>query len=118
MEMCYFWIVNQVRNQHIRVLWHPGAENLGNYVTKHHSPKHHQQVRPYYTHQTYSRRQLSRAQTPSALRGCVNPARGTQQSRMPLTRVQPQHTSQGTSRLAHNPFTYHSLLSTHKLLRT
>jgi hypothetical protein len=122
MEMRYFWIVNQVRNKHTQIVWHPGAENLGDYVTKHHSPKHHQQVRSIYTHQPESKRQLSRAQTPSALRGCVNPTRGTQQSRQQSRMVPPRvrlhHATQGPCRPAHNPFTYQSLLSNHKLVRT
>jgi hypothetical protein len=41
MEMRYFWVVDQVTNQHVRVQWYPGLENLGDYVTKHHGPKHH-----------------------------------------------------------------------------
>jgi hypothetical protein len=129
MEMRYFWIVDQVTNKHVRIFWHPGAENLGDYVTKHHSPKHHQQVRPYYTHQSDSKRQLARAQTPSVLRGCVNPAPGTRQSRTGTqqsriqsrilpTRVRSQHAPQDTYRPALNPVSYHHLLSNHKLVRT
>jgi hypothetical protein len=50
MEMRYFWIVDQVRNKYyVHILWYPDRENLGNYVTKHHPPQHHQHVRPYYT---------------------------------------------------------------------
>jgi hypothetical protein len=75
-----------------------------------------------YTHQPDSKRQLSRAQTPSALRGCVNPARGTQQSRQQSRMVPPRvrfhHATQGPYRPAHNPITYQSLLSNHKLVRT
>jgi hypothetical protein len=72
MEMRYFWVTDQVTNKQIAVSWHPGKENLGDYVTKHHNGKHHQHVRPLYTHQSQSPRQLMRAQAPSALRGCVN----------------------------------------------
>jgi hypothetical protein len=118
MEMRYFWVVDQVNNKHLRVTWHPGAENFGDYVTKHHGGKHHIQVRLVYTHQPDSKRQLPRAQTPSALRGCVNPARGTQQSRQQSRMVPPRvrfnHALQGPCRPAHNPFTYESLLSNHK----
>jgi hypothetical protein len=102
----------------VRVSWHPGAENLGDYITRHHAAKHHIQVRPVYTHQTDSKRHMPRAQTPSALRGCVNPARGTRQSHMPVPRVRPQHTTQDTCHPAHNPVSYQSLLSNHKLVRT
>jgi hypothetical protein len=118
MEMRYFWIIDQVRHRYVRILWHPGMENLGDYVTKHHSPKHHQHVRPYYTQQPRSPRELTRALKPSVLRGCVNPARTTQQSRMPLTRGRPRHTSQDTCHPAHNPISYQSLLSRHNLVRT
>jgi hypothetical protein len=48
----------------------------------------------------------------------VNPARTTQQSRMPLTRGRLLHTSQDTCHPAHNPITYQSLLSRHNLVRT
>jgi hypothetical protein len=118
MEMRYFWVVDQVKHDRVRVLWHPGLENLGDYVTKHHSPKHHQHTRPYYTQQANSPRHLSRALAPSALRGCVNPARGTQQSRMPLPRVRPRHAHQGTSWTTHNPIQCQSLPANHKLSRT
>jgi hypothetical protein len=70
MEMRYFWVIDQVTHKQVRVLWHPGLENLGDYVTKHHGPKHHQHTRPYYTQQSNSPRHLSRALAPSALRGC------------------------------------------------
>jgi hypothetical protein len=79
MEMRYFWVTDQVTNKQILVSWHPGAENLGDYVTKQHNGKHHQTVRPLYTHQPRSPRHLLRAQAPSVLRGCINPypQRGT-----------------------------------------
>jgi hypothetical protein len=59
MEMHYFWVIDQVTHKRVRVLWYPGLENLGDYVTKHHDPKHHQHARPYYTHQPNSPRHLS-----------------------------------------------------------
>jgi hypothetical protein len=73
MEMRYFWVTDQARNKNIAVSWHPGAENLGDYVTKHHPAKHHQHVRPMYTHQPSSPQYLRQAQAPSTLRGCVHP---------------------------------------------
>ena len=75
MEMRYFWVVDQVQNKTVRIIWHPGAENLGDYVTKHHSAAHHQDKRKYYTHQPDSPRFLTRALAPSVLRGCVVPSR-------------------------------------------
>ncbi len=110
MEMRYFWVMDQVKHAQVDVQWQPGIENLGDYVTKHHGPKHHQHTRPYYTHQADSPRYLARALAPSALRGCVNPARGTQQqSRMPLPRVRTRHAQQGTSTTAHSHLASHPL---------
>jgi hypothetical protein len=86
MEMRYFWVVDQVDHKQIRVRWHPGAENLGDYVTKHHSVAHHQDRRKLYTHQADSPRLLDRALAPSVLRGCVVPSRTTRQSHAPSVR--------------------------------
>jgi hypothetical protein len=35
MEMCYFWIADQVASKQFAVHWHPGLENMGDYYTKH-----------------------------------------------------------------------------------
>jgi hypothetical protein len=64
MEMRYFWVMKQATHKHVKVLWYPRIEKLGDYVTKHHGPKHHQHARPYYTHQPNSPRHLSRAPLP------------------------------------------------------
>jgi hypothetical protein len=71
MEMRYFYICDQVKNEEFSVRWHPGQENLGDYASKHHDSRHHQQVRPVYLHEDDSPTLLPRALTPSALRGCV-----------------------------------------------
>ena len=72
METRYFWTVDQVGEGNLRVLWYPGAENLGDYVTKHHPASHHLKVRPLYQHQQNSPRTLRRALAPSVMRGCVD----------------------------------------------
>ena len=46
MEMQFFWVTDQVKNGSFDVQWHPGAENLADYFTKHFTSKHHQEVRP------------------------------------------------------------------------
>ena len=46
MKMRFFWITDQVRQILFKVLWHPGAENLADYFTKHFPAAHHIQVRP------------------------------------------------------------------------
>eukprot|EP00804_Cyclotella_cryptica_P019747 CCRYP_009656-RC/>CCRYP_009656-RC protein AED:0.39 eAED:0.39 QI:0/-1/0/1/-1/1/1/0/229 len=67
MEMCYFWIADQVARKQFAVHWHPGLENMGDYYTKHHPTLHHQQVRPYYLFEPSSPLELPRAPTPERL---------------------------------------------------
>ena len=71
MDMRYFWVADQVDQEQVHVSWQPGQENLGDCVTKHHPGKHHQQVRPIFTHQKASPRTLRRALPPSVMRGCA-----------------------------------------------
>eukprot|EP00957_Ditylum_brightwellii_P119019 9077864-Ditylum_brightwellii.AAC.1 len=77
--MRYFWLIDQVTQGNFDIQWHPGLENLGDYVTKHHAAAHHIKVRPLYLHTPTSPRFLLRALAPSVLRGCVDPA----QNRLP-----------------------------------
>jgi hypothetical protein len=120
MEMRYFWVTDQARNKYIDVSWHPGAENLGDYVTKHHPAKHHQHVRPIYTHQPASPRHLPRAQAPSTLRGCVHPPTSAlRQTRAPATTRDWRHPDvqrtcnyMANDILSANHFPSHNLLGT------
>lgn len=79
MDMRYFWIVDQVDQNNFDVQWHPGQENLADYATKHHSAATHRKIRPFYVHTHHSPTHLTRALTPSQLRGCVKT-----QSRNPI----------------------------------
>lgn len=72
MNMRYFWLLCSEAQRILKVEYHPGAENLGDYPTKHHTGAHHQHVRPYYIHEEgRSPRILPRAERPSVRRGCV-----------------------------------------------
>ena len=71
MEMQYFWVGDQVKNGVVAVQYAPGAENMGDYTTKHFLTPHHARVRPMYVHMGNSPRELPRAMTPKDLRGCV-----------------------------------------------
>ena len=71
MEMRYFWVTDQNHRKILDIIWQPGAENLANYFSKHHIGTHHKRVRSWYMYSPNSVRELSRAQTPSALRGCA-----------------------------------------------
>ena len=67
-QMRYFYACDQVDKNYFNVYWHPGAENLGDYASKHHEPAHHKLVRPIYLHEDNSPRQLTRALTPQQVR--------------------------------------------------
>jgi hypothetical protein len=62
MDMRYHWLTNRVRQQQFDVYWRPGRENLGDYHTKHHSARHHKDMRVLILHQENSLQ---------VLRGCV-----------------------------------------------
>ena len=67
-EMRYFYACDQVDKGYFSVYWHPGAENLGDYASKHHEAAHHKLVRPIYLHEESSPRVLNRALTPQQVR--------------------------------------------------
>ena len=71
MEMRYFYFCDIVKHKEVQVNWHPGQENIGEYASKHHDTKHHQQVVPIYLHETNSSQILPWATNPSVLRGYV-----------------------------------------------
>jgi hypothetical protein len=64
MEMCFFWIGDQVKRQFFKVY---GQENLADYFTKHFHAKHHQAVRQWYLYAPGAPRRLPRAAAPSTL---------------------------------------------------
>ena len=50
MDMCFYWIQDQIKQNHFRVFWNRGNTNLGDYFTKHHLKSHHPTVLPTYLH--------------------------------------------------------------------
>ena len=50
MDMQFYWINYIIEQGQFRVFWIPGPENLGNYHSKHHPPKHHIAVQSKYLH--------------------------------------------------------------------
>ena len=99
MEMRYFYICYLFKNNDVQVLWHPGQENIGDYASKHHYAKHHQNVRPIYLHKVHSPRIIPRASNPIFLQGfvgnipagcvCGRPLRCTEEPRCKFHR--PEH---------------------------
>jgi hypothetical protein len=47
-DMSFYWIRDQVKQQQFEVYWQKGTNNLADYFTKHHSASHHQQVQSHY----------------------------------------------------------------------
>lgn len=48
MDMRFYWVRDRVEQKHFRVYWAPGALNLADYFTKHHTAAHHQRIRHKY----------------------------------------------------------------------
>ena len=45
-DMRFYWVRDRVKQNQFLIYWRPGANNIGDYVSKHHSPAHHQTMRP------------------------------------------------------------------------
>ena len=54
MDMRNYWIQDRVDQKQFTVQWAPGKTNYADYYTKHHSGKHHQQMRKTYLHEKTS----------------------------------------------------------------
>jgi len=50
-DMRFFWVIDRIKQNHFRVYWKSKSENLADYFTKHHSPAHHQRMRPCFIHE-------------------------------------------------------------------
>jgi hypothetical protein len=89
MEMRFFWVGDKVAQDMFALRWHPGAENLADYQSKHHVGSHHIAVLPWYLHTKNSPRYLPRALRPSTLKGCVGTLQNGYIQNVPLPRVAP-----------------------------
>lgn len=52
-DVRYHWLTERQANDDFHIYWDRGANNLADYHTKHHSPSHHQNVRPKYILQNF-----------------------------------------------------------------
>ena len=50
-DMRFYWVQDRVNQKQFNVYWKPGQQNLADYVTKHHTAKHHQEMRSKFLHQ-------------------------------------------------------------------
>ena len=79
-DMRFYWIRDRVSQKHFTVSWSPGKLNLGDYHTKHHSARHHREVRPIYVNEMNSPKHLPKVSSTN-LRGCVDPDIGSAYAR-------------------------------------
>ena len=62
-DMNFHWLGDRtVKQKQFKLEWAPGPTNIGDYPTKHHFSKHHQNVRPIYLY--------VKGRSPSTLEGC------------------------------------------------
>ena len=87
MEMRYFWLLDQHTQEYIRIYYHPGQENMGDYPSKHHFTPGHRHVRPWYIHMPNSPTHLPRALKPSSRRGCAEILGDPYHKMVPLPRI-------------------------------
>jgi hypothetical protein len=50
-DMRFYWIRDRVRQGQFRIHWRKGADNKGDYFTKHHPVAHHRAIRKVYFHE-------------------------------------------------------------------
>ena len=45
-DMRFYWVRDRANQNQFMIYWRPGENNVGDYVSKHHYPDHHQTMRP------------------------------------------------------------------------
>ena len=45
-DMRFYWVRNRVNQNQFMIYWRLGANNVGDYVSKHYPPAHHKTMRP------------------------------------------------------------------------
>jgi hypothetical protein len=67
-DMRFYWIQDRTHQGQFLIYWRPGADNLADYHTKHHSATHHRLMRPKFLHTSEL---LAQNIIHLLLRGCV-----------------------------------------------
>ena len=67
--MRFYWILYRTSQGQFLIYWQPSITILGDYHTNHHSPAHHQLMRPTYLHTS---EELAQCAIAHILQGCVN----------------------------------------------
>ena len=61
--MRFYWLLDRSAQKQFKIYWERGIKNLADYFSKHHSAKHHKQLRPIYSYME--------SKSPSSLQGCI-----------------------------------------------
>lgn len=75
-DMRFYWVRNRVAQRHFIANWAPAKMNLGDYFTKHHTARHHRDVRPFYVKCENSPNHIPNVESKN-LQGCVELYRET-----------------------------------------
>jgi len=86
-DMRFYWIRDRVKQGQFRIHWQKGEVNLGDYMTKHHSAKHHKQVRPKYLH-VKKEKEKTDTGTAQHCEGVLNTPKGILRNSLSCTPVQ------------------------------
>ena len=62
-DMRFYWLLDRSAQKQFKIYWERGIKNLADYFSKHHSAKHHKQLRPIYSYMG--------KKSPSSLQGCI-----------------------------------------------
>ena len=62
-DMRFYWLLDRSAQKQFKIYWERGIKNLADYFSKHHSAKHHKQLRPIYSYME--------SKSPSSLQGCI-----------------------------------------------
>ena len=75
-DLRYHWLRDKQAKRELKVFWDSGANNDGDYWTKHHAPAHHKRMRSRYVinHSPHTLQSIvsNAIQSNSHLRGCVD----------------------------------------------
>ena len=95
--MRYFWLLDQQAHKYFKFAYQPGQNNMGDYLTKHHTDAIHQHVIPYYLDMSNSSTTLLRTTEPSARLGCPETLGDPYHKQVPLPSIPTYRAQEATT---------------------
>lgn len=87
-DMSIYWRKDRVKQGQFLVYWEPGANNLADYPTKHHSATHHKNVRDIYMY--------NKERSPTTIQGCIDRLNQSKSKSVPQGNGIPKRASSDT----------------------